>query len=103
MDSRLCLVLLYVFGGVTIESTSHRHRHHNNPTRRVPNHLADLKDHILHGYDSSVKPDQKVIVQLGWTLLDVHLCAHKQVRTNILVIYDTKYPDFCTGRIMISL
>ena len=86
MDPRLCFILLYVFGVLTVESHRHHHGPHHNHTRRVPNHLADLKNRILHGYDSTINPDNKVVVQMGWTLFDVRLCAHKQVR-NYLCIY----------------
>lgn len=81
MDCKVVFILFYIFGVVTVESTRHHHGPHHNHTRRVPNHLADLKNRILHGYDNNINPDNKVVVQMGWTLLDVHLCSHKQVLT----------------------
>ena len=84
----LIILLSYVFAIVAIAAVllpeddgSHEHHHgrHHKHGRRVPSKLADLKDRILHGYDNVVNPDHKVVVTMGFNLLDIHLCAHKQV------------------------
>ena len=47
--------------------------------RRVESKISDLKHLIFKGYDKTVKPDEQVKVNVGFQILDLRLCAHKQV------------------------
>ena len=52
--------------------------------RRVESKISDLKHLIFKGYDKTVKPDEQVKVNVGFQILDLSLCAHKQVYLNYL-------------------
>ena len=95
MGSKIFLLLLSILSVVDIATANRhrqgevvqRHHRHHNRTRRVPSQLADMKDHIFHGYDASVNSDSQVVVKTGFTLLDLHLCGHKQVRVLLPILY----------------
>jgi hypothetical protein len=40
-----------------------------------------LRQAIFYGYDPLVKPDEKITVKFGISLLNLELCPHKQVNS----------------------
>ena len=77
----------------------HPHGYHHSHTRRATSRNSDLKDRVFQGYDRTINPDHKVVVTMGFNLMNLHLCPHKQVRLLIISVtrlnkrlyYETAY------------
>ena len=42
--------------------------------------MSVLRSSVFHGYDKLVMPDSPMEVKFGITILNLHLCPHKQVQ-----------------------
>ena len=71
MELKILTLILVLFASTYCECDQH--------DRRVRSEISDLKQFVFKGYDKTVKPDDQVKVNVGFQILDLRLCPHKQV------------------------